>query len=38
MHQDIFYSGGEEYLRTNAFSDYEKGWNDCLDEILGEEE
>ena len=38
MHEEIIYANGEEYLRTNAFSDYEKGYNACLDEITGDTE
>lgn len=39
MHEEIIYANDKEYLRTNAFNDYERGYNACIDEMLeGEEE
>lgn len=38
MHEQIIYAEDKEYLRTNVFTEYDEGFNACLDEILGEEE
>lgn len=38
MHECVIVAEDKEYMRTNAFTDYDKGWNACLDEIEGKEE
>ena len=38
MSQSVIYANGKPYQRMNTFTDYDIGWNECLDEIIGEEE
>lgn len=35
MTERLFYTNDEVYMRQNCFTEYDKGWNACLDEILG---
>lgn len=37
MHEERIYAENIEYLRTNIFTEYDKCFNACIDEILGEE-
>lgn len=36
MTESLVYANGEVYMRQNCFTEYDKGWNACIDEILGE--
>lgn len=38
MHECVIVVEDKEYMRTSAFTDYDKGWNACLNEIEGKEE
>ena len=35
MTESLVYANGEVYMRQNCFTEYDKGWNACIDEILG---
>lgn len=35
MTESLVYANDEVYMRQNCFTEYDKGWNACVDEILG---